>query len=320
MARSYLYQGKFDPALDEYARAFSLDPTHHRNFLIRGDLFYYQGFLDEAEKEYGKLMELKEPVGHYDGLKRMSALALFRGQFAAAQDFLREGIELAEMLGENRWLSWFILQSAALSARKGALDEAVEGCERALILAEESDMPPVHREALHLKGLALAMQGSAEEADRLAAGLAALIEKGMNKKEMRLYYHLKGLIALQRKDYQAAVGSVQKAVSLLPSPNSDQDSHAMFYDLLASAFFASGDSRAARDLYARISALTAGRLYAGDIYARSFYLVAKIDQDMKELEQAAENYERFIALWGGTDPAPPEIADARRQLSIIRNK
>ncbi|MBN1223163.1 MAG: protein kinase [Candidatus Aminicenantes bacterium] len=318
LAQSYISQGKFDMATAESGKAFSLDPTHRRNFLIRGDVFTYQGRLDDAEKEYRNLLELKEPVAHYDGLRRMSALAVMQGKFGAARDYISEGIDLAEMLGENDWLSWFILHSAYVFLRQGEFDEALAECKRVLTLAAGLDMPPVYRKALYLEGVVRVIQGFPAEAERIAAELMAVIDEGLNKKDMRFYHHLKGLIESRKKDFAAAVDSIQKAIALLPSPSSENDDHALFFDSLASVFSDSGAIGKARDWYGKMTLLTTGRLYAGDIYAHSFYALGKIDQGMKNMEQAAANYDKFIESWKDTDRKSPELDDARKQLSFLR--
>ena len=62
----------------------------------------------------------------------------------------------------------------------------------------------------------------------------------------------------------------------MPSPCDPDDRHALFIDSLASAYYKSGDLKKALKEYEKITALAKGRLFFGDIYAKSFSMLGKI--------------------------------------------
>ena len=66
-----------------------------------------------------------------------------------------------------------------------------------------------------------------------------------------------------------------------------------------------------------ITALTTGRLNYGDIYARSFYNLGRIEDKLGDKAKARENYTKFLDLWKRADPGLPEPADAKKRLSAL---
>jgi len=87
---------------------------------------------------------------------------------------------------------------------------------------------------------------------------------------------------------------------------------------LASAYTENGDIDQAIKTYERISLLTYGRFWHGDIYARSFYKLGKIHEQRGDGELAIENYEKFLKLWKDADPGLPEVEDAKKRLAQLK--
>lgn len=322
LADAYLCQGKYKPAIKAAQKAFSLDPTHYRNFLTRGDISLFRGDLDDSEKEFQKLLDKEEPLAHDYGLRRLGALYLVQGKFKVAIDQAEQGVELAEMLGETSWKSWFHLNMAYLYLKSGNLEQALKECEKGWSSAVDGENLNWQRRALHYKGLIFLEMKSIEQAQRTADELSELIEKGMHGKSVRLYHHLMGKIELEKKRFSEAVEYFENALSLLPSqhPEEMRSEHVLFIDSLASAHFQRGELDKAREEYEKIMTLTVGRLYYGDLYARSFYMLGKIYQEKGLGKKARENYQRFLDLWNNADPGIREIADAKEQLDAIKVK
>jgi len=67
--------------------------------------------------------------------------------------------------------------------------------------------------------------------------------------------------------------------------------------------------------YQRILSLTTGRVYYGDIYAKSFYMLGRIYEEKGWKGKAIENYEKFLDLWKDADPGIAEVEDARKRLA-----
>jgi tetratricopeptide (TPR) repeat protein len=318
LADNYLYQGKYNLAQAEVEKAFSLDQTHYYNSLIRGDIYHYKRDLNNAEKEYLKLLETAEPKAYEEGTKRLGALYLMQGMFEKSKEQAKQGIALAVMLGETEWSSRFHLYLASMHLRSGNLEEASKECNEALTIASEAGILGRQREALYFKGRIQIEMGLMEEAQDTADELKEMIENGMNRKAMRLYYNLTGMIELKRENFSEAIEHFSQALALLPSQYNPEDGQALFIDPLAFAYYKAGDYDKAIQEYERIIHLTTGRLYYGDIYAKSFYMLGKIYEEEDLQPQAIEHYEKFLDLWKDADPGIAEVEDATNRLAEMQ--
>jgi tetratricopeptide (TPR) repeat protein len=79
--------------------------------------------------------------------------------------------------------------------------------------------------------------------------------------------------------------------------------NAGIHNSLALAHYQAGNLDKAAETYNRIGALTTGRLDYGDGYAKSFYMIGKINEQKGEKARAIENYQKFLDLWKTPTPA-----------------
>jgi tetratricopeptide (TPR) repeat protein len=129
-----------------------------------------------------------------------------------------------------------------------------------------------------------------------------------------------GLIELKGENYSVAIQYFEKAIPLLPGQHQISEvfnEHAMFIEPLALAYFKSGKLEEAKKEFDAITRLTYGRLYYGDIYAKSFYMLGKIYEQQGNITQAVDHYEKFLDLWKEADPGIVEVEDARERLSSL---
>ncbi len=135
---------------------------------------------------------------------------------------------------------------------------------------------------------------------------------------MRLYHSLMGMIELKLENFSEAIEYFNQALALLPSQYDPEDGQVLFIEPLALAYYKAGDYDKARQEYERIIHLTTGRLFYGDIYAKSFYMLGKIHEEAKMQPQAIEHYEKFLDLWKDADPGIAEVEDAKNRLAEIK--
>ncbi len=132
-----------------------------------------------------------------------------------------------------------------------------------------------------------------------------------------------GLVELEKKDYAKAIERFNEAVSLSPyevglEPFTNDQS--IFAEPLAAAYYASGNKEKAREEYEKILTMAMGKLYYGDIFARSLYWLGKISEEKGLKSKAVEYYERFLTLWKDAGPGVPEVGDARKRMAALLAK
>ena len=315
LAYNYLFQERYDRALVEVDKAISLDPTIYRNLYIKGDIYHIKGDLIQAEREYQKLIETGEKAAELEARDKLGALYLLQGKFDKSVDQLKKGIELATELGYQSDKSKFQLKLAYLYLKMRKLEEALEECSKAWTEAVETEDMEAQRNVLHFKGLTYLEMKSMSEAQRAADELKKLSGKGPNKKVIRDYHHLAGMTEFKKKNFAKAIKEFEKAMSLSSLQSSFS---ALFINSLALAYYEAGDLEKAREEYERIVGLTYGRLYYGDIYAKSYYMLGKIYQEKGPNKKALEHYRTFIDLWRETEHDFPEIAEAKKQIAALQ--
>jgi len=327
LAINYFCQGKYDFALTESTKAYALNPAFTFAMLI-GDIYFCQGDLIKAEGLYQKLLESDVKSAHLWGRARLGCLYLLEGRFEKAKDQWKMGVNLAKKIGERRiWnagLVGFHFYLANLYLKSGNSEAAFEewklgwsNTERDIYYMERVNFKaPL---LLYLKGLIHIENKEIQEAQRTANEIKEIIEKVSYRKAIRYYYLLMGRIELKRENFSKAIEYLEKASSLLPFQSIEEgETHAIFIEPLALAYYRSDDLEKAREEYEKITTLTTGRLYYGDIYAKSFYMLGNIYEKKGWEGKAIEHYEKFLALWKDADPGIPEVEDARKRLADLK--
>ncbi len=317
LALNYRYQGKYELALAELDKALSLNPTRYQSIRMKGDIHFYMGDLKEAEEEYKKLQERKEPVVYAFGLQRLGRLYLLQGRFKDVRKIGLESIEQAERLGQGTWISNIIGGLSYVERILGNYDRALELLEKNWNNAVEDEDFNSQRSTLFNMGLTYLEMKSIDEAQKTADRMKKMIEQAMNKKLIRNYYSLMGMIELEKNNYSKAIELFKKAFPLLSAISSSRLPDAYFTGL---AYYKAGDLENSRQEYERVISLTTGRQSFGDLYAKSFYMLGKIYEQQGNRGKAIEQYEKFLDLWKYANPGIAEVEDARKRLAGLKSQ
>lgn len=125
---------------------------------------------------------------------------------------------------------------------------------------------------------------------------------------------------MKKGDLVQAIQEFTAALSLLPAEFSIDSWHALFIEPLARAYYMTSDIPNAQREYEKIESLTFGRMYQGDVYARSLYMLGKIHQEKKETAKAVEYFERFQKILENPDRKSIELQDAQERLALLGKK
>ncbi len=316
LAHHHVTQNRLDLAGRELEKAKTLAPDYYQNRVSRGDLFLLRGDAPRAEAEYRALIEEKVPEALYPGYQGLVTGLLLEGRY---EEIIGTMGPLAEAFGRSGDARGERLCRGAVAyslLRSGRAEAALEECDKAYGIDTGNHDLDSKRGALHLKGLAYVALKRTIEAEQTAEDLKALINKGLNKKAIRLYDHLRGAIELERNDASQALEDLERAMRSLPYGPFEKD--AGFIYTLAEAYARAGDLRRAREHYERIGTLTTGRLGSADLYARSFYQLGLIDEELGDRARARGSYQKFLDLWKNADSGLPEVEDARERLAALK--
>jgi serine/threonine protein kinase/Flp pilus assembly protein TadD len=321
-AINYLCQRQYEFAITEAEKALELDPTHYHAFWIKGHIFHAQGNFTAAEVEYSKLLREDEAARLY-GRDSLCSLYLAQGRSDEAISQATLGLQLADQVNDSPWKMWLSWRLAYLHMITGNYQEALRICNAALQTDIEGVRLDLKRRVLYFKGLVEVSMNSLGDARRTADELRQQIERGLNRKEIRFYHHLKGMIELAGDNFDQAIDFFNEAISLLPHqyyrhPWLVGNDRALFLNSLAQTYYRAENFDEAQEEFGKIHPLTAGRFEYGDIFAKSYYMLGKIFEKREWDQLARQNYQDFLELWRNADPSFPEIEDARSRLASIR--
>jgi serine/threonine protein kinase/tetratricopeptide (TPR) repeat protein len=320
LSGTYLNMGSFSQAHKEVDKAISLNPAQFRNYRAKGDIYLCEGDVIDAENEYRKLLGFEQEAAQLMGRQRLGELYLLQGQFTKSMDQAQKGIDLAAALEETGWESQFYFGLAKALLGSENAEEALKVINSGLEGAVKAGDSDWQRTFLLLKGLVFIKRTSLIEAQQVADELKTQTENDMNKKLIRDYYHLRGLLEAERGVHSKAIESFKQTISLLssrfglqgkPSPGPIES--------LASTYYKTGDLNKAREQYERILSLTTSRIQDGDIYAKAFYALGNIYEQQGNTAKAIEHYEKFLDLWNDADPGIAEVNDARERVAGLKN-
>ena len=313
LANTYRALGKNDLALAEADKAAGLSPSAWENFRLRGDILFYLDDLSGAEEEYTKLWRRKEPEGRGWGLIRLASLYTLTGRFQEAKKQTRVFIELAEKLGQSRWVRFARVSLLSnLERISGHPESALRELEKAWTSAVTDEAFGDQRNIMLEQGLAYLAMKSTARAQDAAARLKASVDQAPNKKLSWSSHYLMGMIELEKKNSAKAVELFKRGLPLL---NADSGDRLLFAEAMGIAFEQLGDLENARREYEKIVSLRIGRLDYGDTYAGSYYRLANIAERQGRKAEAAEIYRKFLSLRKDADPGLPEVEDAGKRLA-----
>jgi len=307
LAYHHLSRNRLDLAAKELEAAETLAPDDYGNRVLRAYWLFQKGDLPEAEAAYHALIGEKIPSASYSGYLGLLNLLTLEGRDGElinivaplAGQFKSLGLALPE------WACHWALARAYW--RSGRTEAALDECRKAYAIDSGNTDFGDKRSVICLRGLIHLASNRIDEAEKTTGELKAFIEKGLNKKAIRLYDHLLGSVEMARNHMPKALEYLEKAAR-----SDERDTQ--FIDTLAEAYVRAGDLSRARGQYEKITRLTV----RDDIYALSFYHLGQIDGKLGDKAKALENFRKFLELWKDADPGRPEVEDARKRLAGLK--
>jgi tetratricopeptide (TPR) repeat protein len=321
LAKLHAMQHEFEEALYWCNRGFEVEPIQFRDSLVRGDVLFFMGDFSAAEEEYQRSLDSKNNKARIDAAISLFQLYKTQGRFEDA----RVQAETAKRtLTKNR--AWDFdpinIGMTGLYAKSGNIQEATK------IWDEVRDKPTRFK----LRGEIYVMAKQWAEAEGIVDEIEKWIEEDKDS-EWRMYltqndilgparlrqlnaiYTIKARLALEKGDYDQAILLIKEAKTLCPGMNLIPVD---LIDIMGRAYYESGDLDLAREQFEWISRMTYNRKEYGDVYAKSFYMLGKIFEELGNERKALENYEKFLDLWKNADPGLTEVDDARSRLAALQ--
>lgn len=328
-AENYFHQGRYDKSLEAIDNAIVLyssriDAAQIRldYSILRENIFLCTGDYKEFEKENNGMFSRPDDFSRTNAIGGAICYDLLKGRFIKAEERAQEGIQLAKANGWESYEYWFRIFLGNLYNRKRDYDAALQEFEACKNLILRIGYPAEERLTLFYLGRTHINLGSISKANNIANELKKVIDKEYNKKLIRDYFHLLGLIKLKEENYKKSFELLSEAISLLHFQKTYEyfNNHALFINSLASAYYVAGNLDQAIIEYEKIRTLSSGRIIYGDIYALSYFKLGKIFDQKGYKSRAIMEYKSFLNLWEDADPGIAEVEDARRRLENLQSQ
>jgi eukaryotic-like serine/threonine-protein kinase len=346
LSASYLSLGAFDKAqavLDEFAKAH---PESSAGFRGLGGVLLSVGKLDEAEAAFRRALQLapSAPVpqlGLHDiavlrerwsdatatAQKLAGATDAFtraRGRTTLGTDAvlhgrLAEGLRLIDAAASEPGLAASnegALRrniAARLLLATGQTAQGLAAAERAL---KDAAGRSAEWDSLGLMVEAHARLGHAADAERALQTLTAKANALPSEREKRRVLSVTGVVALHRRDADAAVRALTAAERLLPAASFAPVSEPPQMPI----WFAAGEAQLAAHRDAEAAARFQKIVDSGSLratspieFVRSLYYLGQINERKGDRAKAAEYYRRFLQYWGDGEIDRDKVADARKR-------
>ncbi len=327
-------------AINEY---IALAPDEANPYDTRGDLYAYNGKIDEAMESY-RLANTKKPGF---STRKLGIMHLYRREYTQAEACFRE-VAATE---DRQWRSYGRYLLAALPMYQGKLEEgirtaqdgiaadrmerispyyayekyrlmvdanlaggdyeaAVEWGRRGMEFSLGTDQDYAYYMLFYL--LALTESGRLDEAETLAARLIREIEEE-SRPILWSQWLAMGILEHGRGNLDAAINCVNKAIHAAPEP--------LFhlYGFLARYSIEAGRAGEAVDaLEYALGRYDEYRLSVPTFAATAYYSLGIAYEMSGWNEKAMEQYEIFLDIWKDADPGLKSVEDARARLERLR--
>jgi len=287
---AYLSKGAKEKAVAMHQEYVARNPADVNPLESLAETLEYIGRYDEAIKYCQRIMAI-QPDFPYAPL-RLARVFLALGKYTATEEVLEEYLQRDS---PPKFQSIGLTIRANLHFLRDELDEALRLVEQATGLYSSN------LEAHWLRGLILLrLQKEKSEGDPLADLRRELERKG-SLKDGWLLAHLKGELALQRRDFDGAIESFQEALDFGPLDRS------FYLAALANAYEQSGNLSNAVSEYNQALEFNPNNAIASFELARAYERMGK----MSEAENA---YRNVLQIWSSADETIKELTAAKRKV------
>jgi len=217
LAELYLKMGRFEESIAQYRKALAIDPNFINSYQGIAAALMYQGKPAEASAELQKIMDkARSDAERRTALFALTVVDADSGKLDAALAEVDKQYALGEKTNDVAGMTGDLQLKGNILLELGKADDAKAAYERLLKMTEDSSLSQEIKDNAklfhhyNLTRVALAKKDMATaktEADAFQRGTAS----SKNPLQTKQAHELSGMIALEAKDYDAALTELQQA-------------------------------------------------------------------------------------------------------------
>jgi eukaryotic-like serine/threonine-protein kinase len=305
----YAWNGKIDQAINSYKKALEIKPDFTTPMMNLGTMYLFKKEYAKAEACFKELTISNDQSGpwHATGRHCLALLLAYKGKLKEAQIVLDKDIA-ADGLERFSWHEGVNkhISKANIHEEQGNLGLAIKEVESGLKKNEKDDAWARWLYRDHY-ALLLAKSGKMTEAEAIVQTLKKESEE--DKRAVYTYWRAAGAIALAKNDLKSAQYDLEMG---------EADTFWGNY-LLASTYLQLGLlDKAAAILEKAISRYDRARALNPILAVKVYYLLGLTYEKSGWKDKAIENFKEFLDIWKNADAGLPEVEDARQRLEKLK--
>ncbi len=312
----FAMQGKLDSAIESYEKAYSIRPDfyNYSTLFDLGRLYIYKGDYDKAQELFRYAAANGTSVIRSMARTYMALISLYQGKFTETMEILDDGIAADRMESvdsvKSITESWKQYLKGRIYFELGNLQLALEEMEKASEIYHKAYPDSVDAYGL-VKALILAHEGNFAEAENIAKKMTKKTEEN----ELNPYVRTMARIEFIKGNYKGAIAGMSKATGRRPTDLTDRF-------LLGRAYLAEARLAEAIAVFENLLLDYASewRLMESLSSVKIHYYLGQAYELSGQTEKAIEQYEKFLDIWGNSDPGIPEKDDARERLTRLESR
>ncbi len=315
----FLYELKLEN--NEYeAASLVVDKRNELALINKTGMNYNKGIIQILEGNYSEARKTINKIGDskstYPNLSSLKYFYLFSGEFSKFIHRLKLEIRESHYIG---WVNQYRAQLLYFYIGIGLNDEAsdfLNSFDRGI----DAAFPASTAIFLELEIQNEIALGNLEKSRKLLKDLIEMNKKVFSKKRVsRKYNHILGKFHDKNNQYELAETYYQKSLKGLELRLNSQYA-APFYYNTALFYYRHRQYDKAEPLLLHIHKLSNGRIYRGDLYAKSIYYLGKIYQKKGWTGKAIKLYQKFYKMWkdGDQEFVGELVQDTEKQLNQLK--
>ncbi len=257
-------------------------------------------------------------IKYIPDMTRLKYFFHYNGKFAEFEKLLKEEIGRVVNIGEKNSLKFELVY---FYLGTGQIEKAIEELKN-VDKSEFKNFPAIEEIYLTLEILGKIASGNLNFSDLLLEKLEFSANNSIFRKQsLRRYYHLMAKLKEKRGKIKEAEEFYLKTLAL--SKHRKRYHFTIVYIYNSALFYYNRNNNSEAEKYfLQIQELTFGRLYRGDLFAKSFYYLGKIYQRRGWTGKAIKSYKRFYNMWKDGDPqfVGKYLTDTEKQLVILKHR
>jgi tetratricopeptide (TPR) repeat protein/predicted Ser/Thr protein kinase len=308
----YAWNGKLDQAIQSYRKAVGVKPDFYMSWAKLGWMYIYKREYARADSCFKVPAACPDKENRSLGRAALAIIPAYQGKLAEALRALDDGLAADRMEGAagagNQWKHDL---KALIYVEQQKVDLALEET-RASMEAERILNPrnPAYNRGFYIYVLAKA--GRLPEAEQVLDDLRRDLGDESNA-YVFVYWGALGAVEEARGQLDAAIAHYEKANEAAPGPIHG------YRVALALAYLKAGKLGEAVALFEKVlSRYDLGRISSVPGCVKDHYDLARAYEESGWSAKAIAQYEEFLEIWKDADPGISEIDDARQHLARLR--